>query len=178
MPRAKKILTNLKYDSCMTQWGSYIYNGTKVSDIPKGSRVIAIPYYKRGLAVIKKEDGSRGYLVTRSSLQEYVKVKPEKYLVVKNNVVKEIFGCGDADAKENARKLLGMKRLTKVQITKVGDKSYWHMFMPGVRVRVTAGDYEGREFLIVRVYYDGCYVCNDVETQRTRIILEQNLSRI
>ncbi len=178
MPRAKMILTNLKSGSHMTQWGSYIYNGTKVSGIPKGSRVIARPYYRSGLAVIKKEDGSRDYLVTRSSLQEYVKVKPEKYLVVKNNVVKEIFGCGDADAKENARKLLGMKRLTKVQITKVGDKSYWHMFMPGVRVRATAGEYEGREFSISRVYYDGCYVCNDVETQRTRIILEQNLTRI
>lgn len=177
MPRSKTVLVNLNSGSLMINRGKYIYNGTDLNSIiPKGSIVIGSPWYKRQYAEIKVETGGRSYIVKRSDLQKYEKQTPEKYLVTKNSNVKEIFACNEADAKETARKILGMQRLTKVQVTKVGAFSGWSMFMPGVKVRVVCGDYLGKELLIKYMYYKGCFLCTDME--RSYLIYEENLERI
>lgn len=180
MPRAKMILTNLKAGSRMKEWGFYIYNGTALSFIfPKGTEVIARPSYRCQYALVKSVDGSsREYCVNRSELQEYVKVKPVKYLVTKKDKVFEMFACGEKDAKETARKMLKMQRLTKVQITEVGASSFWNPFMVGVKVRVVRGVNEGKEMILRYNYYEDCFMGSEVGTGIGHVLYTKDLIRV
>lgn len=142
MPRDKEVLVKLKSGSHMTRGKEYIYNGTADYSrigIVKGSKVIGSPSWKSKDALIHSPEVQREIRVNRSDLMELKLVKPTKFLVAKNSTTKEIFACGEDDAKEVARKVLGMKRLTGVTIVKEGQASPYSFFKVGDRAKVIGG---------------------------------------
>lgn len=140
MPRAKNVLVNL-YSGCLIDENkTYIYNGKEdlpFYNIKIGDKVKAVRSWRSVYAVIRSVDGVKSVVVKRSDLQENIRVKPEKYLVTKNNKVHEIFACTPSEAKITARKLLGMQRLTGVVVTKIGTKSPYYPYKVGMKLRVT-----------------------------------------